>query len=323
MSIPPCRTREWHIVHPTTLQGLLETADELALEALREGRVFINGRRAQDVSARLEPGTLVVLHAPAPPLLGPLDVVADTEGIIVCNKPPWASCEPDATGYGRSLREHLEQQLGRRPLHVVTRLDVGVSGLVVLSGETRSHRHLQALSGTDQLHREYQAILEGTVHRPTLWQGAVDTRPPHRNAQTELIPLTTLVTELRRPKESTTLAATLALCRPTTGRRHQIRIHASRARHPIFGDVRYGGLRAFSARDGSVTSLTRLALHAARLSIPTPSGRLLEVRAAVPQELVDLWQRLGGCVADFDRPPQQLASAEQPGQGDGVGDLAE
>jgi len=300
------RTLEWHVERATTLQALLQTAGENPADALREGRVFVDGRRAQAVSTELRPGTLVRLEAAAPPLQEPLEILADVEGIVVCSKPAWASCEPDATGYGRSLREHLEQQLGRGPLHVVTRLDVGVSGLVVLSGEARSHRHLQALSGTDQLHREYLVILEGSLQHPCVWQGTVDARPPGRGARTEIAPLVTLETELCRPKQRTPFTATLALCRPKTGRRHQIRIHASRAGHPVFGDVRYGGCRALAHRDGRITTLSRLALHAARLSLPTPSGRRLLLSAPLPLELVELWERLGGRANDFDRTGQFL-----------------
>jgi 23S rRNA-/tRNA-specific pseudouridylate synthase len=61
---------------------------------------------------------------------------------------------------------------------------------------------------------------------------------------------------------------TLLICRPETGRKHQIRRHACLAGHPLAGDRRYGpeARAAALARQG----FRRLALHAWRLELCLP-----------------------------------------------------
>src|ERR1700724_3667904 len=72
---------------------------------------------------------------------------------------------------------------------------------------------------------------------------------------------------------------------PETGRLHQIRRHLKHISHPLIGDVRYGKgehNRLFRSRFG----LSRLALHAAELSLEHPaSGAPLRFQAPLPADL--------------------------------------
>jgi 23S rRNA pseudouridine1911/1915/1917 synthase len=80
-----------------------------------------------------------------------------------------------------------------------------------------------------------------------------------------------------------------------TGRTHQIRVHLSHRGHPIVGDARYGGRRRAlrhlpkwvepTARR-LLDSLSRPALHAARLSLRHPaSGEVLEFASPLPDDI--------------------------------------
>lgn len=60
----------------------------------------------------------------------------------------------------------------------------------------------------------------------------------------------------------------LARAVPVTGRRHQIRIHLASRGHPLWGDVKYGGPSEVVLGGGRL-SVPRVALHAARLELPT------------------------------------------------------
>ena len=76
---------------------------------------------------------------------------------------------------------------------------------------------------------------------------------------------------------------------PETGRTHQIRVHASHAGHPLFGDRDYGGILRIVRSDGRIVAPPRIALHAARVSVLG-----LTFRAPVPPALRGIWQAAGG-----------------------------
>jgi 23S rRNA pseudouridine955/2504/2580 synthase/23S rRNA pseudouridine1911/1915/1917 synthase len=88
--------------------------------------------------------------------------------------------------------------------------------------------------------------------------------------------------------------ALLALA-PITGRTHQLRLHASHARAPLLGDRVYGGSPSLTLPSGRVVPLGRIALHAARVTVPTQV-----IDAPIPAELRDLWLSLGGDPAAWD-----------------------
>ena len=83
-------------------------------------------------------------------------------------------------------------------------------------------------------------------------------------------------TEWELLKERDDLA--LLLCRPLTGRTHQIRLHLSSMCSPICGDRDYG------KREGHTFALRPL-LHAYRLSFPHPvTNELVEWVSHTPKD---------------------------------------
>jgi 23S rRNA pseudouridine955/2504/2580 synthase len=76
---------------------------------------------------------------------------------------------------------------------------------------------------------------------------------------------------------------------PTTGRTHQIRVHAASVGSPVVGDDLYGPPYA----EGAPWSASRVLLHAASLRLSLPSGRELEISAPIPAELLFAAARLG------------------------------
>src|SRR5699024_11692261 len=83
-----------------------------------------------------------------------------------------------------------------------------------------------------------------------------------------------------RVKRRLGMRATLVGVRLLTGRKHQIRLHLSHARHPVAGDDRYGD-REFNQRVPGPGG-NGIYLHAVQLVIPTPHGTDLAVTAPTP-----------------------------------------
>jgi 23S rRNA-/tRNA-specific pseudouridylate synthase len=259
---------------------LAELADELGdPSAIREGRVFVDGRRETDPACRLSASQTVDVYA-ARPSDEPARVLAEHAGLLVAYKPAAMATEPDRQGAAGSLVHEIGRQLAVDPksLHAVSRLDVGVSGAVVLK---RAGAPPPA-----QLERRYVAIAPRAPEPERgSWSSSVRARGRERTA----------FTRYRTVARATSGAALLAL-EPETGRTHQLRVHASRAGVALLGDRAHGGNARHVGPDGSVRAIERIALHAIRVRAPG-----LEVVAPPPEPLVELWRVLGGAPDDFER----------------------
>lgn len=74
----------------------------------------------------------------------------------------------------------------------------------------------------------------------------------------------------------------LVECRLETGRTHQIRVHFNALRHPLVGDLAYGGDPVLAAR----LELKRPWLHALELSFNQPSSdKRITLNAPLPEDL--------------------------------------
>jgi 23S rRNA pseudouridine955/2504/2580 synthase/23S rRNA pseudouridine1911/1915/1917 synthase len=247
--------------------------------AVREGRVFVGGRRELDPGKALEGGELVDVYA-ARPNEEPARVLAEVAGVVVAFKPSAMATEPDRQGAAGSLVHEIARQLGLAPnaLHAVSRLDVGVSGAVVLAR--------RGAAPPAELARRYVAIAErGPEPECGRWSSPVRTRGRDLAAHTRFA----LVARAGA-------GAALLVLEPETGRTHQIRVHASRAGVPLLGDRAHGGSPRVVLASGRVLAVERVALHAIRVR-----GSGLDVVAPVPEPLVALWSALGGHARDFER----------------------
>ena len=87
----------------------------------------------------------------------------------------------------------------------------------------------------------------------------------------------------------------LVLCRPTTGRMHQIRVHLACLGHPIVGDKIYADETCYLrfVEQGWTPELARElilprhALHACDLYFPS-AGRMAHAHADLPQDMAEL-----------------------------------
>jgi 23S rRNA-/tRNA-specific pseudouridylate synthase len=218
-------------------------------------------------------------------------------------KPAFWSSEPDRTGATTSLREQLAHQLGLEELHIATRLDVGVSGIVLGATNPAARRHLARIVGTKACHRSYVAIVAGAAPERGCWQSSVNTRPGERAEPAithfECVARLNLEKGTRIGTNEEGSALSLLVLRPETGRRHQLRIHSSRAGFPILGDRRYGGASRTVDPRGSVYPIERILLHAFATSLVLPSGAPWSPSCPVPEEFELAWTQFGGLPASF------------------------
>ncbi|HEY1264133.1 MAG TPA: RluA family pseudouridine synthase [Terriglobales bacterium] len=293
------------------LAAQLPEASRARLQQLiSEKKVLVNQQEARS-SLRLRGGEIISLLSPAqaPPLRAipeeiPLDIVHEDEDLAVINKPAGmmvhagAGATEDARNRGTLVNAllHHFQTLSRvggavRP-GIVHRLDRSTSGLMVIAKNDAVHRNLAAQFAARQVKKTYLALVHGhlkqdrgtiesSISRDRLRRTRMTTRRSGgREAVTHY--------EVKQRTTSPFGKFTLLEVGIDTGRTHQIRVHLASIGHPVAGDHLYGAPRAIKAPDGSVLSLPRNFLHAARLEFRHPrSGQNLEFTQALPPELTE------------------------------------
>ncbi len=308
MSVPRSQQRRWVVREGDggTVGAIVVRAGEGA-HAVAEGRVFVGRLRVTDASRRVNVGDEVNIgRAPAggARVQAKADVIWERDGLLACNKPAGIPTVADHVGASHALVALAADWAGCAvsDVRVTSRLDRAVSGVVVFAttalAESRLRRaREQGLYGRRYIALAPEMLLEPGASEATrgssgVWNTPIGEGPDplHRAANgANAKPARTSWARVARAGGFAMLAVG-----PHTGRTHQIRVHASHAGTPLFGDRDYGGVTRITLETGRVLSLTRIALHAAQVTVPGHDGGSLVAAAPIPLELQQVWSSLGG-----------------------------
>lgn len=295
-------------------QALAARVPELSRRKARAlidlGGVFVDGARVKVAGRALRAGQEVVA------VLGPAferatkevgrearerdearlpsfrEVYTDDD-LVVVDKPSGLLTAPTPESDRGNLARLVADRL-RGPVFVVHRLDLGTSGLLVLARTDLANRALGEVFRRHDVERVYLAALRGAAG----WDERTVTEPiGGKPAETRF----TVVERIGR-------AVTFVRCALTTGRTHQIRLHARHLGHPVMGDAEHG--------EASAVDPPRMALHAAVLGLRHPrSGAALRFESPWPEEL-DRWMEglrraLGAAPGEAADSAGEATSGEQ------------
>ncbi len=270
------------------LPGMKES---FLLMLLHRGKVRLDGR----VVARGErlPGSgKVEILPPDPRPAGPvpnpsveLSVRLEDADVLVVEKPSGLAMHPGPQHGTRTLQNALVARypdlvaLGSaRSYGLVSRLDLGVSGLVVVARSVRAHEALVAQFTAREPEKRYRALTVGALPGA---EGKITTPVEGRDAETTW-------KVLNRAKAGGATVS-LVLLHPLTGRKHQLRLHMAELGAPILGDKQHGERTLDLAK---AVGLKRIALHAESLAFSHPvTGARVELFAPWPNELESAWLR--------------------------------
>lgn len=239
---------------------------------LKYGHLMVNGAVTTAFDAMVNPGDEVKLNfsRPFPVFRHPrIELVYEDDDIIVINKgygllSVAAQNQKKETNAYDIMRNYVKECDPRNKLFIVHRLDRDTSGLMMFAKSAEAQETLRHNWNNMILERLYVALLEGYLEED---KGFVKSRLTENSEY--------VVYSTDNPNEGRVAVThydvigrgnnlTLAHFSLDTGRKNQIRVHASELGHPISGDKKYGAKHS---------PLHRLALHARTLRFAHPITR--------------------------------------------------
>ncbi|MBK9127742.1 MAG: RluA family pseudouridine synthase [Phycisphaerales bacterium] len=265
---------------------------------IKQGAITVNGQPTK-ASYEMNDADVIELVIPPPepreivPEPIPLDIVYEDEHLLAINKQAGIICHPargDQTGtlvnglayYAGSL-SHGEDPF--RP-GIVHRLDKNTTGIMLVAKTDEAHWRLSLQFERRTVQKTYIALVHG---EPQLDGDTIDAPIGVHPVVREKFAVMVRENKIDIAKSAVThyevaeRFGDYALVKlfPRTGRTHQLRVHMSHTRHPIVGDLMYGG-RALSEFDLSGDPAAPVeplfahqALHAWRIAFRHP---ILETR---------------------------------------------
>ncbi len=222
--------------------------------------------------------------------------------LLALQKPVGVPSAPTPLGIRGTLPELARVQLGlsSRPM-VVHRLDVDVSGVIVLALDRVGAKRVTSWFTQGRARKWYRALVSG---RPPADRGQVEvgiSRDPGRPGRMRPDPAGEAARTGYEVLSSAPPGCVAMDLRLYTGRTHQLRVHMAWLGCPVLGDRWYGGQRLVTAGDGSTLPVERLCLHAHRLEVAGagPGGSDLVLESPVPDFLAPVPRVSSG---EEDRP---------------------
>jgi 23S rRNA pseudouridine1911/1915/1917 synthase len=279
----------------TALAKALELSRSVVADLLNAGEV-LQGKKPLSKSDRVSAGDRLTVLMPAiyDPLelketpIDTLEIVYDDDDVVVVNKPVGCAAHASpgwlgptvvgallARGYRISTTGPQERQ------GIVQRLDAGTSGLMLLAKHERSYISMKNQFRNRSIEKVYRTLIQGHID-PV--EGSIDApigRHPREDYRFAVVAdgkASITHYELIEYYQGASLLKVVL----ETGRTHQIRVHFNALRHPLVGDLAYGGDPVLAAR----LELKRPWLHAMELSFNQPSSdQRITLNAPLPDDL--------------------------------------
>ncbi len=272
-------------------------------ELISDGGVFLDGLPVAKASQLVVAGAMLELRneprpnqvVVRPQLADGMHIVHLDSDIVVVDKPAGVAAHPSLGWNGPSVTEHLAAagitvatSGAAERQGIVSRLDVGTSGLMVVARSESAYSVLKQAFRDKAVDKTYLALVQG---HPDPFTGTIDApigRHPNHEWKMAIIeggrPSITHYETLEAHRSATLVGVDLE-----TGRTHQIRVHFAAIGHPCCGDPLYGSDPGLSSWLG----LERQWLHAHRLGFSHPgTGDYVEFSSEPPTDLSEALEKV-------------------------------
>jgi 23S rRNA pseudouridine1911/1915/1917 synthase len=261
---------------------------------------------------KVKPGDVIQVVLPTPPreieLIPeniPINIIYEDDDVIVVNKEPGMVVHPAYGNYTgtlvNALMWHFKDlplfQTGEQRPGLVHRIDKNTSGILLVAKNEFAHNRLAKQFFDRTTDRKYVALVWGTPDpREGTITGNVGRSPKDRKVMFVFADGSQGKHAVTHYKVIEDLGyISMVECKLETGRTHQIRVHLSYIKHPLFNDDEYGGDHiikgtTFTKYQQFVRNcfaiLPRQALHAKSLAFDHPVTRQrLEFDSELPDDM--------------------------------------
>lgn len=288
--------------------------------AANAGNILVNNIPAKP-NYKVKPGDLLQIVLPNPPreieLIPeniPIDIVYEDDDLLVVNKKPGMVVHPAYGNYTGTLVNALMWHFKDLPLFqtgesrpgLVHRLDKNTSGILVVAKNEFALNRLSRQFYERTTDRRYNALVWGNPDPPT---GTITGNVGRNIKDRKIMQVFPDGSEGKPAITHYTLLEDLGYisfieCKLETGRTHQIRVHLSHIKHPLFNDMEYGGDKILKGTTftkyqqfirNCFSILPRQALHAKTLSFDHPvTGERLSFDSELPddmQQVIEKWRK--------------------------------
>jgi 23S rRNA pseudouridine1911/1915/1917 synthase len=298
----------------------LESTSRTRLQnAANAGNILVNNKTVKP-NYKVKPGDVVQIVLPAPPreieLIPqdiPINIVYEDDDVVVVNKEAGMVVHPAYGNYTGTLVNALMWHFKDLPLFqtgelrpgLVHRIDKDTSGILVIAKNELSLNRLSKQFYDRTTDRKYIALVWGT---PQPREGTITGNVGRSIRDRKVMQVfpdgsqgKTAVTHYKVLEEFGYVS--IVECKLETGRTHQIRVHFSYIKHPLFNDDEYGGDQilkgtTFAKYQQFVKNcfkiLPRQALHAKSLAFDHPlTGKRLSFDSELSDDMkqvIEKWR---------------------------------
>ncbi|SNZ02504.1 23S rRNA pseudouridine955/2504/2580 synthase/23S rRNA pseudouridine1911/1915/1917 synthase [Persephonella hydrogeniphila] len=194
-----------------------------AKELIDSRTVFVNNKRVWIASHQLKSGDIVELPVFEKDEKWSIEknILYEDNFIIAVNKPPFLESENKKGSVEDLLRSYKKD----RKIRAIHRLDKETSGVLLFAKNSKIFERFKKLWQEKKIHKQYLAL----SHEEADFKKKVINIPVDGKLAKSFV--YTL---------KTSMGFSLFKVEIPTGRKHQIRIHLSKIRHPVVGDKIYG-----------------------------------------------------------------------------------
>lgn len=265
------------------------------IRLIREDQVLVNDKQVRKAGFEVKPGDSVLVSFVAfkQTEIVPFDIdlgvqiIHEHPDFLIINKPTGLVVhrphplftQPTLVDWLIASFPHLKEVgLLDRP-GIVHRLDKDTSGLMLVARNNFSLAQFGQRFKDRHMHKEYTAFVHGIPPESMTIDAPIGRDPVHKHkmmASAMSIGARNALTHVQLIKQHDGYAQ--ILCKPVTGRTHQIRVHLAHKGYPLVGDSTYGGKQDF---------IKRHALHAASLAFEY-AGQHYRFEAPLADDLLQL-----------------------------------
>ena len=294
---------EGYTLREFLIKNINHFSSEIIRKMLHKNIVIVNNHAAE-TNQRLCTGDVVEINIPKnllkeyPKSNIELEILYENEDFFVVNKPSgiaviqerWVHESP----FKDALIAHCKKSSSKkcRP-RVVHRIDKDASGAVIVSKDTNSYRHFSELFTKRKVYKEYIALVAGVPEE----KGTISLKIQQANKRSNRMVISEFGKEAVTHFELLEAFRDFSLLKVIieTGRTHQIRVHMASQGYPLAIDPIYGYRQCLKLSDFKQNYqaknkrpekplISRLTLHAYKMSFLSPSNEKTEIEAPLPDD---------------------------------------